>query len=93
MNQEEIHKLYLDFYKDEFFIKVLPKDSYTNTKNVRYTNFCHINALIDERTNKLIIVTAIDNMVKGASGQAIQNMNIILGFNEKLGLDTLGQIP
>ena len=93
LSQKEIYKLYLDYYKKEFFIKVLPEGTYANTKNVRYTNFCHLTPLKDERTNKLIVVSAIDNMVKGASGQAIQNMNIILSFKEHLGLDTLGQIP
>ncbi|MBI3590227.1 MAG: N-acetyl-gamma-glutamyl-phosphate reductase [Candidatus Melainabacteria bacterium] len=93
INQKEISKLYSDFYKKEFFVKVLPEGTYANTRNVRYTNFCHLSPLKDERTNKLIIVSAIDNMVKGASGQAIQNMNIILSLKEQLGLDTLGQIP
>ena len=93
LTQKEIHKLYLDFYKKEFFIKVLPEGSYANTKNVKNTNFCHLSPLKDERTNKLILLSTIDNMVKGASGQAIQNMNIILSLKEELGLDTLGHIP
>ncbi len=91
--QKDIHNLYSNFYKNEYFVKVLPEDMYANTKNVRYTNFCHLSIIKDERTNKLIIISAIDNLVKGASGQAIQNMNIILSLNEQLGLDTLGQIP
>ena len=93
LTQKEIHRIYSDFYKKEYFVKVLPEGSYANTKNVRYTNFCHISPLKDERTNKLIVVSAIDNMVKGASGQAVQNMNIILSLRESLGLDTVGQIP
>lgn len=93
LTQKEIYKLYLDHYKKEFFVKVLPEGVYANTKNVRYTNFCHLTPLKDERTNKLIIVSTIDNMVKGASGQAVQNMNIILSLKESLGLDNLGQIP
>ena len=93
LTQKEIHKLYSDFYKKEPFVKVLSEGTYASTKNVRYTNFCHLSVLKDERVNELIIVSAIDNMVKGASGQAIQNMNIMLSFKEHLGLDTLGQIP
>lgn len=93
LTQKELYKLYSDFYKKEFFVKVLPEGIYANTKNVRYTNFCHISPFKDERTNKLIIVSSIDNMVKGASGQAIQNMNILLSFKENLGLDSLGHIP
>ena len=93
LTHKDIHKLYSDFYKKEFFVKVLPGETYANTKNVRYTNFCHLTPLKDERTDTLIIVSAIDNMVKGASGQAIQNMNIILSLKEHLGLDSVGQIP
>ena len=93
ITQKDLHNLYSDFYKNEYFVKVLPEGMYANTKNVRYTNFCHLTPLIDKRTKKLIIVSAIDNMVKGAAGQAIQNMNILLSLDEKTGLDTLGQIP
>lgn len=93
LTQKEIYNFYSDFYKKEYFVKVLPEGTYANTKNVRYTNFCHLTPLKDERTNKLIVVSAIDNMVKGASGQAIQNMNIILSLEEHLGLDSPGQIP
>ena len=93
LTQKGICTLYSDFYKREHFVKVLVEGIYANTKNVRYTNFCHISALKDERTSRLIIVSSIDNMVKGASGQAIQNMNIILSLKESLGLDCIGQIP
>ena len=92
-SQEEIYKLYKDYYKSEYFVKVLPMTAYANTRNVKYTNFCHITPIKDERTNRLILISAIDNMVKGASGQAVQNMNIILSLNEKTGLDSVGQIP
>lgn len=91
--ETQIHKMYTKFYKNEYFVKVLPEGIYANTKHVRYTNFCHISVLKDERTNKLVIISSIDNMVKGASGQAIQNMNIMFGFKESLGLDSVGQIP
>lgn len=93
ITQKEIHKFYSNFYKKELFIKVLPEEIYANTKNVRYTNFCHISVFKDVRVNKFIVVSAIDNMVKGASGQAIQNMNIILSLKEETGLDSLAQIP
>ena len=65
---------------------------YPNIKNVRGTNFCDIGLKVNERTNTLIIVTAIDNLVKGASGQAVHNMNIMMGFDEKTGLDTLAAV-
>ncbi|MBI2996565.1 MAG: N-acetyl-gamma-glutamyl-phosphate reductase [Candidatus Melainabacteria bacterium] len=93
LNQSQIQKLFSNYYKNERFVKVLPTELYANTKNVKYTNTCHISVLKDKRTKKLIVVSAIDNMVKGASGQAIQNMNIMLGFKEDLALDCIGQIP
>ena len=93
LGQKDISKLYSNFYSKEYFVKVLNEDSYANTRNVKYTNFCHITPLIDKRANKLIIVSAIDNMMKGASGQAIQNMNIILDLKENTGLEGVGEIP
>ena len=93
LTQEDLDNLYKSFYKNEYFVKVFPSQFYPQTKNVRYSNFCHITPLVDQRTNKLILVSAIDNMVKGASGQAVQNMNIMSSFDEKSGLDNLGQLP
>ena len=86
---ENIYNLYKDFYKDSKFIRVLNIGNIANLKNVKYSNYCDISIHIDERTNKLIIVSAIDNMVKGAAGQAIQNMNIALGFEEDEGLNMI----
>ena len=86
---ENIFNLYKEFYKDSKFVRVLNIGNIANLKNVKYSNYCDISIHIDERTNKLIIVSAIDNMVKGAAGQAIQNMNIALGFEEDAGLDII----
>ena len=86
---ENIFNLYKEFYKDAKFVRVLNIGNIANLKNVKYSNYCDISIHIDERTNKLIIVSAIDNMVKGAAGQAIQNMNIALGFEEDAGLDMI----
>lgn len=86
---ENIYNLYKDFYNDSKFIRVLNIGNIVNLKNVKYSNYCDISIHIDERTNKLIIVSAIDNMVKGAAGQAIQNMNIALGFEEDAGLNMI----
>ena len=86
---ENIFNLYKEFYKDAKFVRVLNIGNIANLKNVKYSNYCDISIHIDERTNKLIIVSAIDNMVKGAAGQAIQNMNIALGFEEDAGLDII----
>lgn len=93
LSQEEICKIYKDYYKSEYFVKILPETTYANTRNVKYTNFCHITPIKDERTNRLILISAIDNMVKGASGQAVQNMNIILSLKEETGLGNIGEVP
>ncbi|MGL4773517.1 MAG: N-acetyl-gamma-glutamyl-phosphate reductase [Clostridium sp.] len=86
---EEIHSLYEDFYKNEPFVQVLPLGEVASTKNVRYTNNCQISIHENHRKDELIIVSTIDNMIKGAAGQAIQNMNIRLGFDEKEGLNLI----
>lgn len=83
---KSIHKLYSDFYKSEKFVRVLPLGSISTLKNVKFSNYCDISVHYDERTNRLIVVSSIDNMVKGAAGQAIQNMNIVCGFEETAGL-------
>ena len=83
---EAIYKYYVDFYKNERFVRVLPLGKITNLKEVRMSNYCDISLFCDREAGKLIIVSAIDNMVKGAAGQAIQNMNIICGFDEAAGL-------
>jgi N-acetyl-gamma-glutamyl-phosphate reductase len=82
----DIHRLFCDFYQKEPFVRVMPLGSVANVKNVRLSNFCDISLHEDLHTNKLIIVAAIDNMVKGAAGQAIQNMNLVFGFEETAGL-------
>ena len=86
---ETIHNLYKEFYKDSKFIRVLNIGEIANLKYVKYSNYCDISLHLDSRTNKLIIVSTIDNMVKGAAGQAIQNMNLALGFKEDEGLNLI----
>lgn len=86
LTAEKLHEAYRTFYKGEKFIRVLPLGKIASIKPVKYTNFCDISLHLDARTNRIIIVSAIDNMVKGAAGQAIQNMNIIFGIDEDTGL-------
>lgn len=86
VTKDEIRKSYEDFYKDEYFIRLLPDGAYADIHNIKYSNFCDISLHVDTRTNMLIAISAIDNMVKGAAGQAIQNMNIIFGLDETTGL-------
>lgn len=90
---DEIGETYRKAYRSEPFVRVLPSGCYPNVKNVRGTNYCDIGLKVNERTNTLMVVTAIDNLVKGASGQAVQNMNIALGLDEALALDTLAVYP
>ena len=79
-------RLYRDFYAKEPFVRVLPEGEIPRIRNVVETNFCEIGLKVDERTRRLIVVSAIDNLVKGASGQAVQNMNVMMGFEETAGL-------
>ncbi|GAA0076824.1 N-acetyl-gamma-glutamyl-phosphate reductase [Clostridium sp. CTA-5] len=83
---EYMHKLYNDFYKDAPFVQVLPLGEIAAIKNIRLSNNCHISLHLNHRKNQIIIISTIDNMIKGAAGQAIQNMNLTLGFNEDDGL-------
>ncbi|MFZ5906039.1 MAG: N-acetyl-gamma-glutamyl-phosphate reductase [Nitrospirota bacterium] len=80
-------------YKNEPFVRVLDYGQYPDVKHVTGTNRCEIGLKLNERTGTLIIVTAIDNLVKGASGQAVHNMNLMLGFEETTALDTLAVYP
>lgn len=84
-----IHDLYADFYREERFVRVLPPGVFPATGRVRSSNFCDVSVHIDQNGLYLIAISAIDNMVKGAAGQAVQNMNIIFGFDEAAGLDAL----
>lgn len=86
---KDIHEKYVDFYKNERFVTVLPLGQAANLRNVRMTNQCQISLHEDAHTGRLIIASVIDNMVKGAAGQAIQNMNLALGLPEETGLPLL----
>ncbi len=77
---------YAAAYSQRPFIRLCPDGRLPDTLNVRGTNYCDIGFKLDERNNRLILVSAIDNLVKGAAGQAVQNMNIMLGFDETAGL-------
>ena len=97
LGPEQVLGLYQKQYKNEPFVHVLPPGELPNTRNVRGSNDCHIGITADIRMNRadasIIIVTAIDNLVKGAAGQAVQNMNIMMGYDESLGLTGAGLFP
>ncbi len=83
---EHVAEVYSKYYKNEQFIRILSNGKMADTKNVNMTNLCEIGHVYDKRTGKLIITSAIDNLTKGAAGQAVQCFNISCGFDEKTGL-------
>ena len=85
-SQKNILNIYKKYYKNEFFIRIMPEGVFPNISQVKGSNFCDIGFKIDERTGRVIVITAIDNLVKGASGQAVQNMNIMLNLPETTGI-------
>lgn len=93
ISTEAIVQLYQDFYAGEPFVRILPQGTLPSTAFVRGSNFCDIAPLVDARTGRIILVSAIDNLVKGASGQAAQNMNLVCGFPETMGLEGLALFP
>ena len=86
---KEIHSCISSFYARHPFIRICPENLMPDTLHVKGTNYCDIGFKIDERNNRLIIVSAIDNLVKGAAGQAVQNMNIMIGIDETRGLNNI----
>jgi len=91
IKEDELYSIYRETYRNEPFIRVI--DEVPDLKYVKGTNFCDIALRVNKRTGTLIIITAIDNLMKGASGQAIQNMNIMLGLNETTGLKGVSLFP
>lgn len=90
---EEVKAVYDKYYKEEKFVRVLEKDVCPQTKWVEGSNFVDVNFKIDPRTNRIIMMGAIDNLVKGAAGQAVQNMNLMFGLKESEGLELVPMFP
>ena len=90
---EDLRKYYEKEYKDEYFIKLMDEGEIPHLSSVRGSNFVHIGGFEIDETGRVIMLSAIDNLVKGASGQAIQNMNILLGIDERTGLSHFGLHP
>lgn len=96
INLQSVQKLYQDFYRNESFVRVLENGVYPSTKAVKGSNFCDLSIFLNKRSPRrqtLIVVSAIDNLLKGASGTAVQNMNIMYGFDETAGLLTSPHFP
>ena len=90
---EEVKQIYDECYKDEYFVRVLEKNVCPETRWVEGSNFVDVNFKIDERTGRVIMMGAMDNLVKGAAGQAIQNMNLMFGLPENEGLQLVPMFP
>lgn len=93
LSGEEIRQTYKEYYRDEPFVRVLPAGSFPDTAHVRGSNLCLVSVEVDERTGIVIVMSALDNLVKGASGAAVQNMNLLMGLEESLGLSGLPIFP
>lgn len=93
VSYDQVKTIYDSCYEKETFVRVLDKDQYPQTKWVEASNYVDINFKIDPRTNRIIMMGAMDNLVKGASGQAIQNMNLMFGLEETLGLMQVPMFP
>lgn len=87
---KELTEMYKEFYKNEFFVRVKDEGDLPETKHVVGANFVDIGVCYDERLQRAVVVSVLDNIVKGAAGQAVQNMNLLFGLDEKTGLDNPG---
>lgn len=86
VSEEEIRKIYQKYYEQEYFVRVLQAGECPETRWVEGSNFVDVNVKVDERTGRVIMMGAMDNLIKGAAGQAVQNMNLMFGLDEKEGL-------
>ncbi len=89
----QLQTLYEQRYADEHFVDVLPAGVHPDTRNVRGSNNCHISVVVPQGGNTVVILSVIDNLVKGAAGQAVHNMNLMFSFNEQQGLQTMALYP
>ncbi|HBT46716.1 MAG TPA: N-acetyl-gamma-glutamyl-phosphate reductase [Peptococcaceae bacterium] len=93
VEEGELRQLYEEFYREAPFVHLLPREQWPHTRWVYGSNFCHLNLKVDRRTRRVIIASAIDNLTKGASGQAVQNLNLMFGWPETTGLEHPGLCP
>ena len=93
VTKEQIRRAYVDAYQDEYFVRVLEDGVCPETKWVEGSNFVDVNVKVDERTGRVIMMGAMDNITKGAAGQAVQNMNLMFGLDETEGLRLVPMVP
>lgn len=92
-SEADMIKLYRDYYEGRPFVRIRPEGVWPATKEVAGSNYCDIGFAVDARTERLTIISVIDNVVKGAAGQAIQNLNLMMGWNETLGIEAVPIYP
>jgi N-acetyl-gamma-glutamyl-phosphate reductase len=93
VTEKQLLEIYADFYNDSPFVRVFGSTAAMGTTNVRCTNYCNLTVSVDERTNRLRVVSHIDNLMKGQAGSALQNMNLMFNLPETTGLDRPGMYP
>ncbi|MBE5929121.1 MAG: N-acetyl-gamma-glutamyl-phosphate reductase [Lachnospiraceae bacterium] len=93
VSEDELRNIYTEYYKDEQFVRFLEKGVCPETRWVETSNYVDVNIKKDKRTNRVIMMGAMDNLVKGAAGQAVQNMNIMFGLPENMGLNFVPAFP
>lgn len=89
----QVRALYEEYYSGEFFVRVLPEGLLPQTKAVAGSNHCDLAPVVDPRTGRVVVISTIDNLIKGAAGQAVQNMNLMYDLPETMGLDRPGLYP
>ncbi len=93
LHLREVLEGYREFHTNHPFVRVLDRDAAVGTMHVRDTNYCNLVVDVDERTRRLRVISHIDNLMKGQAGNALQNMNLMFGFPETMGLDRPGHYP
>ncbi|MGO3779919.1 MAG: Asd/ArgC dimerization domain-containing protein, partial [Enterococcus viikkiensis] len=93
ITQEDIWRLYQDFYQEKYFVRIQEQESYPSLRQIIGSNFCDIGVAYNEVTYIITVVTVLDNLVKGAAGQAVQNLNHLAGWDEKTGLEMIPIYP
>ncbi len=93
LTSNDVIEVFQKFYRNEPFVRILPLGEFPGTKQVRGTNYCDIGVYYDERTELITVISALDNLTKGASGQAVQNMNLMHGLDESLGIAGTALVP
>ncbi|HEX9592239.1 MAG TPA: N-acetyl-gamma-glutamyl-phosphate reductase [bacterium] len=93
VTEDAVRQVYAERYAEAPFVRLLPVGHFPDTAQVRGSNQCHLQVVVDERTRRLIMLSAIDNLVKGASGQAVHNLNVMMGWPETTGLGAPPVVP